>query len=848
MKEKVLGRLVVKVLNISNDSEDAKALLNWKHARGKSAGDFSAVCLDVIQKRKVHSEYGVVTIDQVNEWLDELTASSKTEDQVKVIQKFYDSMSSKELKWIIRIIVRSMRIGVTERTLLACWHPDAPARFNVTSNLKRVCWELHDVSYRLSEVEVSVLSCFQPQLATFFKKYDKVVKSMPDDGFYIEEKMDGERIQIHIADYGKQTKYFSRRGNDYTESYGTSYDDDSGSLSQFLKGAMNENVENCILDGEMVAWDEVGGLILPFGSLKTAMKKNLEVRPLYRVFDVLYLNNEVLTGYSLQQRKKALHRIINPFPHHVEILEYTIGTKEQDISENLRQVVEQSSEGLVIKNPKSKYSVNERNSDWIKVKPEYVEEFEESVDVCIIGGYYGGGRRGNIVASYLCGLRAGDDPENPMKFLSFCKVGGGMSADDYATIRHAIGTKFKKFDPKNPPTDYLVLAGSSGLKERPDLWIKPGESIVLEVKASQVIPSEQFKAGLTLRFPRFKQIRTDKSWDTALSVNQFKKITEDIDAKIEYQKESKKAAKRANNTAERLTSKRRRLLGDSAEDLSKVTVKTQIFEGRKFFIMTDSYSVRRMDKKDIQKLVKECGGTITQTYKHNSDEEAPYLIGDKYVGNVATIERTGAYDIVRPSWIFECINNGHMIELEPRFMLYSTPMTENRIKQNVDQFGDSYRRAIGIDELSHLLQSIDLSSQSISDRDVNRMKFELCEANPEPISSLLLAGRVIYLDKPSLSAYNDLGIPRDSDCSIEQDFDLLEYILNFANGRVSRSIRNDDVSLIVVNQRDTTRLSRIRSFVASKHKAIRVVSTSYITSCWKEQTALPEEKFPVSGK
>lgn len=847
MKEKVLGKLIVKVLNISYDSDDAQALLNWKHGRGRSAGDFSAQCLDVIQKRKAHSEYGVVTIAQVNDWLDELSATNKTEDQVNVIQKFYDNMNSKELKWVIRIIIRNMRIGVTEKTLLACWHPDAPARFNVTSNLKRVCWELHDVSYRLAEVEVSVLSCFQPQLATFFKSYDRVVKAMPNDGFYIEEKMDGERIQVHIVDYGKQTKYFSRRGNEYTNYYGTSYNDDSGSLSDFLKQAINENVDNCILDGEMVAWDEIQQVILPFGSLKSAMKKNVEITPLYRVFDILYLNDRALTGYSLEQRKKALDKIVNPVPHHIEILDYTIGTKEQDISENLRQAVEQSSEGLVIKNPKSKYSVNERNNDWIKVKPEYVEEFEESVDVCVIGGYYGQGRRGQIIASYLCGLRAGDDPAHPMKFLSFCKVGGGLSADDYATIRHKIGSKFKKFDPKNPPTDYMVLAGNSGLKEQPNLWIRPDESLVFEVKASQVIPSEQFKTGLTLRFPRFKQIRTDKSWDSALSVNHFKKLTEDIEAKIEYNKESKRATKRI-NTTEKLTSKRRRLLGDTAEGLSKVTVKTQIFEGKRFFIMTDSYNGKRMDKKDIQKLVKECGGSITQTYRHNSEEEAPYLIGDKDVGNVATIKRTGDYDIIRPSWVFACVDTGKMIELEPRFMLYSTPITAGRIKQNVDRYGDSYQRHIESDELSSLLRSIDLSAESFISKDVERIRLELCEVRPEPIPSLLFAGKAIYLDKPSLSQYNDLGTSEGSVSSIEHDFGDVQCIISFANGETSKSIRNDQVSLIVVNQKDTSRLSAIRSFVASKHKAVRIVSTNYITSCWKEQTILPEENFPVYGK
>ena len=53
------------------------------------------------------------------------------------------------------------------------------------------------------------------------------------------------------------------------------------------------------------------------------------------------------------------------------------------------------------------------------------------------------------------------------------------------------------------------------------MWIKPSDSIVLCVKAASVAISDQFRMGLTLRFPRFKKLRKDKDWKSALSVQEF---------------------------------------------------------------------------------------------------------------------------------------------------------------------------------------------------------------------------------------------------------------------------------------------------------------------------------------
>jgi DNA ligase 4 len=65
--------------------------------------------------------------------------------------------------------------------------------------------------------------------------------------FWLEEKLDGERIQLHKR--GNEFRFFSRFGRrvipinanrkakDYTYLYGTSFDDEESSLTRHLKKA-----------------------------------------------------------------------------------------------------------------------------------------------------------------------------------------------------------------------------------------------------------------------------------------------------------------------------------------------------------------------------------------------------------------------------------------------------------------------------------------------------------------------------------------------------------------------------------------------------------------------------------
>lgn len=325
---------------------------------------------------------------------------------------------------------------VNTREALSCsllslqiWHPDGEALFNVSSSLRRVCWELIDPNIRLEEEEagrISLMSCFQPQLAQFqMNSFQTMLKKMgvTDDEkeFWIEEKLDGERMQLHMMEDddmpgGRRFAFWSRKAKEYTYLYGSGFEDENSALTRHLKDAFHPDVRNLILDGEMITWDPEADVMVPFGTLKTAAlseQKNpfqgTGPRPLFRVFDLLYLNDSPITKFELRDRRKALEKSVINVHRRLEIHKYEKARSVESIEPFLRAIVAEASEGLVLKNPRSSYRLNERNNDWMKVKPEYMEEFGESLDCVIIGGYYGSGHRGGRLSSFLCGLRADEN-------------------------------------------------------------------------------------------------------------------------------------------------------------------------------------------------------------------------------------------------------------------------------------------------------------------------------------------------------------------------------------------------------------------------------------------------------
>ena len=77
------------------------------------------------------------------------------------------------------------------------------------------------------------------------------------------------------------------------------------SLSRHLHSAFKPSVQSVILDGEMIGYDSSAGL-------RVSKAEHLDVKglkdgaggphPCFYVFDLLYLNGEVLTGKPMKER------------------------------------------------------------------------------------------------------------------------------------------------------------------------------------------------------------------------------------------------------------------------------------------------------------------------------------------------------------------------------------------------------------------------------------------------------------------------------------------------------------------------------------------------------------------
>ncbi|THX88607.1 ATP-dependent DNA ligase [Aureobasidium pullulans] len=849
LKEATIAKLMLKTLQIDKNSEPGYNLLHWKLPGVKStsqmAGDFAGRCYETMSGREGRSGPGNLTIEQVNKMLDELSKKQKEAEQLPIFREFYNNMDREEMMWLIRIILRQMKVGATEKTLFDAWHKDAEKLFNVSSSLRRVCWELVDPEIRLdgNDTGIKIMQCFQPQLAQFqMHTVEKMVTQMQcteeDPIFWIEEKLDGERMQLHMihdesTPGGFRFNYWSRKAKDYTDLYGKGFEEEQSALTRHLKNAFNENVRSIILDGEMISWDMKDDRIVGFGHLKTHAKAHREdinsphARPLFRIFDCLYLNDEVLTNYSLRDRRKALVSAVNNVHRRFEIHEYVEATTAADVEPELRKVVAESSEGLVMKNPRSVYLLNSRNSDWMKVKPEYMTEFGEQLDCVVIGGYYGSGHRGGNLSSFLCGLAPPSHlaTSNPEFMFSFCKVGGGMTAHDYAEIRHLTDGKWMPWDKKNPPLEWIELGGhEENLQyEMPDVWIKPSESVVLQIKAASVIEQEKrYRTKCTLRFPRFTALRKDKDWKSALTWESFRTLK----ARAEHERKEKefKVDDARKKRAKRARKKVLTIIGaDEQVKTPYAGPESALFNGMNFYIITGAAKPLNKTKAELEQLVKANGGNIVATHS-NADT---ICIGEGNPIRIASIKKAGTRNIFKPHWLLECVKQAEtdvgrpnvLLPFEPRHVLFKKEEDEDSFNGNTDEYGDSFARDVDVEELEKLLA--DMPKFEDDDYDVDEIMDELFDDDVLDGPGCMFRGLRIHVSGQGTH------------------IEAAKRVVLFAGARLADSMDDEEITHVVAGSEAEARELRIQT--ASRRYPPRVVTTGWVMKSLREGTRLDEE-------
>ena len=483
-----------------------------EYRKGGDLGHAATVILE--QKTQTTFLVEDITVERVYETLFKIAKleGNRSQDmKMKYISSLLNDASPLEASFILKLLLGTLRLGIAENTVM-----DALAiafsgnkenrkilehAYNVSSDLGKVAEVLASEGLEgVKEFKIILFNPIRPMLADRVKSEQEAIEKMGSE-FAAEYKLDGERVQLHIE--GDKVVLFSRS----LENISSYYPDIIEKIPKTIQA------ENIILEAEAVAINENTGEFLPFQELmhrrrKYKIEKAVTQYPItVNLFDVLYCNGKSCLELDYKERRKKMEKVVkeNDFVKHIPM---TIVKNENDIEDFFENSINAGSEGLMLKILDSPYQAGSRGSHWLKLKREYQNELGDSLDLVVIGGFFGKGRRtGNYGTLLLATYEEDEDT-----FTSICKVGTGFSDEDLDQLYQILNPKVTI--KKNPRIDSEMES---------DVWFEP--ELVIEVVASEITLSPIHKAardkirkgaGLALRFPKFTgKMRIEKMAEDA---------------------------------------------------------------------------------------------------------------------------------------------------------------------------------------------------------------------------------------------------------------------------------------------------------------------------------------------
>jgi len=451
-----------------------------------------------------------ITVERVYETLYKIAKLEGIRSQdmkMKYISSLLNDASPLEARFILKILLGTLRLGIAENTVMDALamaytgtkenRESLERAYNVSSDLGKVAEVTAMMGLKGVETfQVTVFNPIRPMLADRVKSEEKAITKMGNK-FAAEYKLDGERVQIH----SKKDKVilFSRSLENIT-SY---YPDIVDNISKAIKA------DEIILEAEAVAINEDSGDFLPFQELmhrrrKYKIEKAVSQYPItVNFFDVLFVDGKSCLDLEYSERRKLLETIVseNEF---AKLVPMTIVQNENEIEDFLENSINSGCEGLMLKMLDASYQAGARGSYWLKLKREYRNELGDSLDLVVIGAFFGRGRRTGRYGTLL--LAVYDDETDT--FPSLCKVGTGFTDEDLDQLYQLLSDKVTL--KKNPRINSQMEA---------DVWFEP--ELVIEIVASEITLSPIHKTamnairkntGLALRFPKFTgKIRMEKT-------------------------------------------------------------------------------------------------------------------------------------------------------------------------------------------------------------------------------------------------------------------------------------------------------------------------------------------------
>jgi DNA ligase-1 len=417
---------------------------------------------------------------EIDERFQRMSNLRKKVEKESFLTEIWSELSPLEVKYFIRIMGSgSLRIGFETRSILSsiaqCYGAD-PEKVRYTHMLTGSLEETVIMS-KNANLDEAEFQLYQPIAFMLASPYDQLSNDSITN-YVAEEKFDGMRCQVHVGVEG--VKLFSRDLNEITDSF--------PEVVRDLEMLKSNSFPDCLLDGELCVFRD--NTIQSFQDLQKRMgvkspstKLLNEFPVVFIAYDVLYLNGKTLLNQSLVARRKRLADLNKTFSFRM-VSQFHI-SNETEMMELFRRAIQHGNEGLMLKHVDSKYEYGQRKKSWLKVK-----EPGGSLDVVIIYATAGSGKRGGTYSDFTLGINVMDDERFDQDFIPIGKAYSGYSDEELKRLQAAIKPLIRE-------------------RFGPTLSLEP--QIVVEIEFDEIQENKRTKAGFTLRFPRFRRIRWEKS-------------------------------------------------------------------------------------------------------------------------------------------------------------------------------------------------------------------------------------------------------------------------------------------------------------------------------------------------
>jgi bifunctional non-homologous end joining protein LigD len=281
---------------------------------------------------------------------------------------------------------------------------------------------------------------------------------------------DGVRAILDVTPVGMTV--FSRNGNDVTASY-----PELAILRERLAGRA------AVFDGEIVTLDVNGRP--SFTLLQQRMHVRVPSVPLLArvpvqvyVFDVLALDDRILTGARYDERRKILDGLDLDDD---DVVRVPPALTDQPGISVLHTAASNGLEGVVAKRLDSTYHPGVRTRDWIKTP------LERTTEAIVVGWTNGGGRREGTIGALLLGTR---DKQGRLAYIG--NVGTGFNGSTLRELQSRLAPLHRPTPSVDVPRDH----------SRNTTWVEP---VLVGEVAYRTITADG-----RLRHPSWRGLRPDR--------------------------------------------------------------------------------------------------------------------------------------------------------------------------------------------------------------------------------------------------------------------------------------------------------------------------------------------------